>query len=154
MWVWPVNRMPLSPGILWLTVNLAMIIQCLSRNNIIILQFYILRNNFFAYPRGYANPRFNTNGLRPSRPLVQCGRCMNPSAGLPTTGWCHTSSSCLHEAVLSSAHGHLNLILQALCKYRTQDQKRPCVAGQEIFQSFADTKKPKGRYGDEEAALL
>jgi hypothetical protein len=28
------NRMSLRPGLLWLTVNLAMIIQCLSWNNI------------------------------------------------------------------------------------------------------------------------
>jgi hypothetical protein len=30
------NRMSLRPGLLWLTQNLALIIQCLSRNNIFI----------------------------------------------------------------------------------------------------------------------
>jgi hypothetical protein len=31
MWLWPVN-MPLRPGLLWLALNLAMIIQCSSLN--------------------------------------------------------------------------------------------------------------------------
>jgi hypothetical protein len=35
------NRMSLLPGLLWLTLNLALIIQCLSRNNIFI--FFYLR---------------------------------------------------------------------------------------------------------------
>jgi hypothetical protein len=40
MWFWPVNRMSLRPGLLWTTLNLALIIQCLSRNNIL-FYFYI-----------------------------------------------------------------------------------------------------------------
>jgi hypothetical protein len=35
------NRMSLRPGLLWLTLNLALIIQCLSRNSIFI--FLMLR---------------------------------------------------------------------------------------------------------------
>jgi hypothetical protein len=35
MWFWPVNRMSLCPSLLWLIPNLALIIQWLSRNNII-----------------------------------------------------------------------------------------------------------------------
>jgi hypothetical protein len=35
------NAMSLRPGLLWLTLNLALVIQCLSRNNTRI--FYILR---------------------------------------------------------------------------------------------------------------
>jgi hypothetical protein len=34
------NRMSLRPGLLWLTLNLALIIQSLSRNNIFFL-FYV-----------------------------------------------------------------------------------------------------------------
>jgi hypothetical protein len=37
------NRISLSPGLLWLTLNLTLIIQCLSRNNIFVL-------NVSAYP--------------------------------------------------------------------------------------------------------
>jgi hypothetical protein len=33
------NRMSLRPGLLWLTLNLALMIQCLSRNNIFIFVF-------------------------------------------------------------------------------------------------------------------
>jgi hypothetical protein len=49
MWFWPVNRMSLRPGLLWLTLNLALIIQNWSRN----IVFSILRTpkNVFAYPR-------------------------------------------------------------------------------------------------------
>jgi hypothetical protein len=39
MWFWPVNRMSLCPGLLWLTLNLALIIQCLSRNNVFCFNF-------------------------------------------------------------------------------------------------------------------
>jgi hypothetical protein len=41
------NGMSLLPGLLWLILNLALIIQCLSRNNIFfIFQFYITRKMF------------------------------------------------------------------------------------------------------------
>jgi hypothetical protein len=40
------NRMSLRPGLLWLIINQALIIQCLSRNNI-----YIFFN--FTYPLKY-----------------------------------------------------------------------------------------------------
>jgi hypothetical protein len=49
------NRMFLRPGVLWLTLNLALIIQCLSWNSLFIL--------YFTYPRGYAYPRLNTTDL-------------------------------------------------------------------------------------------
>jgi hypothetical protein len=41
--------MSLCPGLLWLTLNLALIIQCLSRNNIC-LQIYITRKMFPSIP--------------------------------------------------------------------------------------------------------
>jgi hypothetical protein len=46
MWLWPVNRMSLRPGLHWLTLNLALIIQCLSQ-----IFFSILRppSDVFAY---------------------------------------------------------------------------------------------------------
>jgi hypothetical protein len=31
------NRMSLRPGLLWITLNLALIIQCLSQNNVFFL---------------------------------------------------------------------------------------------------------------------
>jgi hypothetical protein len=37
------NRMSIRPGILWVTLNLALIIQCLQRNNIYFFQFHIPR---------------------------------------------------------------------------------------------------------------
>jgi hypothetical protein len=40
------NRMSLRPGLLWLTLNLATIIQCLSRNNSSFPHFYITRKMF------------------------------------------------------------------------------------------------------------
>jgi hypothetical protein len=44
------NRMPLRPGLLWLTLNLALIIQCLSRNNIYFLADLRTPQDVFAYP--------------------------------------------------------------------------------------------------------
>jgi hypothetical protein len=42
MWFWPVNWMSLRQGLLWLALNLALNIQCLSQNNITsFFQFYI-----------------------------------------------------------------------------------------------------------------
>jgi hypothetical protein len=41
MWFWPVNRISLRPSLLWLTLNLALIIQCLSQNNTFYFQIYI-----------------------------------------------------------------------------------------------------------------
>jgi hypothetical protein len=38
--------MSLSPGLLWLALNLALIIQCLSQNNTYIFQFYVPRKTF------------------------------------------------------------------------------------------------------------
>jgi hypothetical protein len=42
--------MSLRPGLLWLTLNLALIIQCVSRNNIF-SQFYTLRKMSSRTPR-------------------------------------------------------------------------------------------------------
>jgi hypothetical protein len=50
------NRISLRLGLSWLTLNLVLIIQCLSWNNT-----FILFN--FTYPRGYAYPRLNTTVL-------------------------------------------------------------------------------------------
>jgi hypothetical protein len=37
------NPLSLRQGLLWLSLNLALIIQCLSRNNIFFVQFYVPR---------------------------------------------------------------------------------------------------------------
>jgi hypothetical protein len=42
MWFWPANRMSLRPGLLLLTLNLALIIQCLSRNNVHVYTFFLV----------------------------------------------------------------------------------------------------------------
>jgi hypothetical protein len=42
MWFWPVNWMSLRPGLLWLTLNLALIIQCISR-------FFVTKYLFFNF---------------------------------------------------------------------------------------------------------
>jgi hypothetical protein len=44
--------MSLSPGLLWLALNLALIIQCLSRNNTYIFQFYLPRKMSSHRPGG------------------------------------------------------------------------------------------------------
>jgi hypothetical protein len=58
------DRMFLLLCLLWLALNLALIIQCLSLNNLFIY-FLILGTPYdvFAYPRGYAYPRINTTAL-------------------------------------------------------------------------------------------
>jgi hypothetical protein len=56
--------MSLRPGLLWLTLNLALIIQCLSRNNI----FFD-----FAYPPGYTYPRLKSTDLDSSSVLRDAG---------------------------------------------------------------------------------
>jgi hypothetical protein len=55
MWFWPVNQMPLRPDLVWLTLNLGLIIQCISR---FFPLFFIPRKmfsrtpwDFFAYLR-------------------------------------------------------------------------------------------------------
>jgi hypothetical protein len=50
MWFWPVNRMFFRPGLLWLALNLALIIQGLSRNVFFFFQFYIPRKKFLLIP--------------------------------------------------------------------------------------------------------
>jgi hypothetical protein len=61
MWFWHVNRMSLLLDHLWLTLHLALILQCLSRNNV----FFILNTpqKIFVYPWGYTNSRFNTTAI-------------------------------------------------------------------------------------------
>jgi hypothetical protein len=71
------NRMTLRPVLLWLTLNLTLIIQCLSRNNIYIFQFYIPRKmfshmsyNIFACPQGYVYPRLKPL-IKPTQHLLE-----------------------------------------------------------------------------------
>jgi hypothetical protein len=46
-------RMSLRPGLLWITVNLALIIQCLSQNDIYILFFkFYIRSKTFSRTAG------------------------------------------------------------------------------------------------------
>jgi hypothetical protein len=45
------NRMSLRPGLLWLTLDLILIIQCLSRNNIFLIS--LSAQDIFAYPLTY-----------------------------------------------------------------------------------------------------
>jgi hypothetical protein len=68
------NRMSLRPGLLWLTLNLALIIQCLSWNNIFIF-FLILRipQDVFVYPR------LNTTGLAHSLVTTQTELSWHPT---------------------------------------------------------------------------
>jgi hypothetical protein len=56
------NRMLLRPGLLWLTLNLTLIIQYLSRNNIS-LSILHTPSDIFAYPEWYENPRLKTTDL-------------------------------------------------------------------------------------------
>jgi hypothetical protein len=65
------NRMPLRPGFLLLTSNLALIIQCLSRNNIFFFFFdftYLVRCFLVPHekssrtPGGYASTRLKIVG--------------------------------------------------------------------------------------------
>jgi hypothetical protein len=45
------NRMSLRPALIWLTLNLALIIQCLARKNIYIyIYIYIVCSFNFTYP--------------------------------------------------------------------------------------------------------
>jgi hypothetical protein len=64
-----INRTSLCPGLLWLTLNPALIIQCILRKDIFFFffQFYILHNMFsrtpydiFIYRREYACLRLKT----------------------------------------------------------------------------------------------
>jgi hypothetical protein len=50
-WFSRVNRMSLRPGLLWLTIKLALIIQCVSHNNIFFLSVLHTPRDVFAYPR-------------------------------------------------------------------------------------------------------
>jgi hypothetical protein len=55
MWFWPVNRMSLRPGLLWLTLNLALIIQktYISFNfTYTITRFRVPRKMSLSTPRG------------------------------------------------------------------------------------------------------
>jgi hypothetical protein len=49
------NRMSLRPGLLWLTENLALIIQCLSLNNILLYFTYPV--SWFRVPPGVQVPQ-------------------------------------------------------------------------------------------------
>jgi hypothetical protein len=66
---WTINRMSLRPDFLWLTLNLALIIQCLLPNNIW-FQFYIPLNklpltpsNVFLHLLLYSYSRLKTTAL-------------------------------------------------------------------------------------------
>jgi hypothetical protein len=68
MWFCPVNRMSFCPGLLLVTLNLALIIQDLSR-----FFFSILHTpeDVFAYHRGYAYPRLKTTELECNAMLIR-----------------------------------------------------------------------------------
>jgi hypothetical protein len=59
------NRMSLRPGLVWLALNLALIIQCLLRNNIYIYTFFqsYMPIMMFCVPRWYAYPRLKSTAI-------------------------------------------------------------------------------------------
>jgi hypothetical protein len=63
--------MSLRPGLLLLTLNLALVIQCLSRNNNFFLQFYMRRNFFSRTPEGYAYTMLKTIALAHKRDCIR-----------------------------------------------------------------------------------
>jgi hypothetical protein len=72
MWFWPVNRMSLRPGLLWLTLNLALIIHCLSWNDFF-FQFYVPTKMFLHISRlKTTGPvhRLRMRGVIPPFPLM------------------------------------------------------------------------------------
>jgi hypothetical protein len=87
------NRMSLRPGLLWLTLNLALItVQCFSRNNIYFL-FYISRKTYSRTPKmssrtpGVRMPRLKSSVLGNERAvldLLTCGS-LEPSYHLHYT---------------------------------------------------------------------
>jgi hypothetical protein len=60
--------MSLRPGLLWLALNLALIIQCLSR-----FLFSILHTQYddFVYPRGYVHHRLKATALYETYGIAQ-----------------------------------------------------------------------------------